>query len=81
MTEGVTARITQLSRAFSPPLGETNRFGYLIYGAGEAPVRHAIARVRVLLRDFRHTTLDPEALAREAKSVSPALWERFRGLG
>ena len=62
------------------PLEVENTFGHLVYGASEAPVRHTVARGRVLLEDFRHRTLDPAALAARAREVSPALWQRFREL-
>jgi putative selenium metabolism protein SsnA len=57
-----------------------NTFGHLMYGAAEAPVRHTIARGRVLLHDFHHVTVDPAALAARARDAAPALWERFRAL-
>jgi hypothetical protein len=40
-------------------------------------VRHTIARGQVLLEDFRHTTIDPLAIAEEARAAAPGLWERF----
>ena len=61
--------------------GAENLFGHLVYGAAEAPVRHTIARGRILLEDFRHTTLDPVAIARAARVEAFGLWERFRELG
>lgn len=57
-----------------------NLFGHLVYGASEAPVRHTIAAGRVLLEDGRHTTLDPEDLARQARELAPAVWRRFHAL-
>ncbi len=62
------------------PIGPENLFGHLAYGASEAPVRHTIARGRVLLKNFCHQTLEPDALAARARELSPALWQRFRGL-
>ncbi|NNK47290.1 MAG: amidohydrolase family protein [Gemmatimonadetes bacterium] len=66
----------------SPPtfLGSENWFGHLVYGSSEAPVRHTVARGRVVLDDFRHTTLDPAGLASEARVLSGALWARFHEL-
>jgi cytosine/adenosine deaminase-related metal-dependent hydrolase len=81
LEEGAPADLIVVDSPPPTPLDEGNLFGHLVYGASEAAVRHTVARGRVLLRDFRHTTLDPEVLAREAAKVSPALWERFRGLG
>ena len=63
------------------PIGPENLFGHLVYGAAEAPVRHTIARGRILLEDFRHTTLEPLEIARAARLESFGLWERFRELG
>lgn len=62
------------------PLKDHNAFGHLLYGASEGVVRHTVARGRVVLKDFRHTTLDIGALADEARAVTPALWDRFRQL-
>lgn len=62
------------------PLEPKNLFGHLVYGVSEAPVRHTIARGRVLLEDFCHTTLDPAALAARARELTPALWRRFHEL-
>jgi putative selenium metabolism protein SsnA len=63
------------------PITPENLFGHLVYGASEAPVRHTIARGRILLEDFRHTTLDPPAIAEAARQESPGLWQRFHELG
>ena len=62
------------------PIGAENLFAHLVYGAAEAPVRHTIARGRVLLQDFRHTTLDPQTIAEEARRAAPGLWERFHAV-
>jgi len=62
------------------PIARDNVFGHLVYGASEAPVRHTVARGRVLLEDFRHTTLAPEELAARARELSPGLWKRFHAL-
>lgn len=66
----------------APPtrLSAENTFGHLVYGISESPVRHTIARGRVVLRDFEHTTMDPRDLAAEAHDASPALWNRFHAL-
>lgn len=57
-----------------------NFFGHLVYGASEAPVRHTVAHGRAVLQDFRHTTVEPAALAERARRVADELWQRFRGL-
>jgi putative selenium metabolism protein SsnA len=62
------------------PITAENLFGHLVYGASEAPVRHTIARGRILLEDFRHTTLDLPAIAEAARRESPGLWQRFEEL-
>ncbi len=62
------------------PLRADNLFGHLVYGAAEYPVRHTVARGRVLLREYRHTTLDPAAVAARARELAPALWRRFHAL-
>ncbi len=58
-----------------------NLFGHLVYGVSDAPIRHTIARGQLLLKDHRHTTLDPEAIAGRAREVAPVLWKRFHALG
>ncbi|RMH17019.1 MAG: hypothetical protein D6696_16780, partial [Acidobacteria bacterium] len=60
---------------------EENLFGHLVYGLAAAPVRHTVARGRVLYEDFRHRTVDPEALAGRAGELAPELWRRFHALG
>ena len=78
---GAPADICVVDSPPPTPIGPDNLFGHLVYGASEAPVRHTIARGRILLEDFRHTTLDPLAIARVARTEAFGLWERFRELG
>ena len=63
------------------PISADNAFGHLVYGAAEAPVRHTIAHGRVLLEDFRHTTMDIAQIIEGARAEAPELWERFRVIG
>jgi putative selenium metabolism protein SsnA len=77
---GAPADICVIDSPPPTPIEPTNIFGHLVYGAAEAPVRHTIARGRVLLEDFRHTTLDPLVIAENARRESFGLWERFREL-
>ena len=80
LTPGSPADIIVVDAPPPTPLNPENLFGHTVYGASEAPVRHTVARGRVLMEDFNHTTLDPEGLAEEARALAPALWERFNGL-
>jgi len=80
LTPGAPADLIAVDAPPPTPLAADNYFGHLVYGASEAPVRHTVARGRVLYEDFRHLTLDPAALAARAREVSPALWRRFREL-
>ncbi len=80
LAPGAPADICVIDSVPPTPIGPDNIFGHLVYGAAEAPVRHTIARGRVLLEDFRHTTLDPQAIGEVARSEAPGLWERFRAL-
>jgi cytosine/adenosine deaminase-related metal-dependent hydrolase len=67
--------------ALSPtPVGPENLLSHLIFGASESPVRHTVARGRVLLEDFSHRTLDPAELAARARELTPGLWQRFAAL-
>jgi len=81
LTQGAPADICVVDSPPPTPIGPENLFGHLVYGASEAPVRHTIARGRILLEDFRHTTLDPLEIARAARVEAFGLWERFRELG
>lgn len=76
---GAPADITVIDAPPPTVVDSGNSFGHLVYGASEAPVRHTVARGRVLLKDFEHQTVDTEELARRARAIAPALWERFYG--
>ena len=80
LAPGAPADIIAVDAPARTPLDADNWFGHLVYGASEAPVRHTVARGRVLLEDFRPLTLDPSALAGEALEASPKLWRRFHAL-
>lgn len=80
LAPGAPADLIAVDSPPPTPLASENLFGHLVYGASEAPVRHTVARGDVLLEDFRHTTLDPEELAKTARELAPALWERFHAL-
>ena len=81
LSPGAPADLCVLDSGPPTPLTPDNLFGHLVYGVAGSPVRHTVARGRVLLDDHRLTTLDGEAIAAEARSVTPALWQRFRELG
>jgi putative selenium metabolism protein SsnA len=80
LAPGAPADIAVVDAPPPTPISTENLFGHLVYGAAGAPVRHTIARGRVLLRDHHHTTLDPTEIADRARRVSPQLWQRFRNL-
>jgi cytosine/adenosine deaminase-related metal-dependent hydrolase len=80
LAPGAPADIIAMDAPPVAPLREADLFGQLLLGVAEAPVRHTIARGRVLLEDFVHTTLDPAALAENAAKLTPALQERFAKL-
>jgi len=80
LVEGAPADVISVDSSPPTPMSEENLFGHLVYGTSEAPVRHTVARGRVLLEDFRHTTLDPEELAARARELTPPLWKRFHAL-
>ncbi len=75
---GAPADIVVVDPAPPTPLTGDNAFGHLVYGAAESTVRHTIAGGRILLEDYRHTTIDVENLAEEAREAAPELWRRFR---
>ncbi len=80
LVEGAPADVIAVDSAPPTPISEENLFGHLVYGTSEAPVRHTVARGRILLEDFRHTTLDPEELSARARELAPPLWKRFHAL-
>ncbi len=81
LVAGAPADLVVVDAPPPTPLAAGNLFGHLVYGAGEAPVRHTVARGRVLLEDFRHTTVDLRALTQRARAEAPRLWENFHHLG
>lgn len=80
LAPGAPADLCVVDAPPATPLFPRNLPGHLVYGASEAPVRHTVARGRILMEDFVVITLDTEALAREARRISPALWARFAAL-
>lgn len=80
LSPGAPADIAVIDSLAPTPIALDNLAGHLIFGASEAPVRHTIARGRILLEDFVHATLDPRELAARSRELSPALWERFHAL-
>ena len=74
------ADIAVIDRPPPTPLDEENLFPHLVYGAAEAPVRHTVARGRILLQDFAHTTVDVEGTAAEALRIAPDVWRRFHAI-
>lgn len=78
LAPGAPADVIAVDAPPPTPLATENLYSHLVYGAGEAPVRHTVARGRVLLEDFQHRTLDPAVIAARARELSPALWQRFR---
>lgn len=77
LVPGAPADVIAVEGPPPTPLSGRNWFGHLAYGTSEATVRHTVAHGRLLLEDFEHATLDPAALAAEARSLTPALWARF----
>jgi putative selenium metabolism protein SsnA len=80
LSAGAPADVIAVDCVPPTPISPENLFGHLAYGASEAIVRHTVARGRVLLEDFTHTTLDPGQLAARAREAAPALWQRFHSL-
>ena len=80
LVQEAPADIIVLDSTPPTPLSAENAFGHLVYGLSESPVRHTIARGRVVLQDFEHTTMSPQDIASAALAATPALWERFHAL-
>lgn len=80
LAPGAPADIAVIDLPASSPVTPENLSAHLVYGASEAPVRHTIARGRMLLEDFRHTTIDPFEIAARARELFPAFRARFQAL-
>ncbi|MDH3497163.1 MAG: putative aminohydrolase SsnA [Gemmatimonadota bacterium] len=80
LTPGAPADVIVVDAPPPTPLETGNAVGHLLYGAADAPVRHTVARGRILLEDFRHVAVDLEALAARARRRAGPLWERFHAL-
>jgi putative selenium metabolism protein SsnA len=80
LSVGAPADLIVIDAQPPTPLSGDNLFGHLVYGATEARVRHTVARGRLLLEDFAHTTLNPQEIATRASRISPDLWRRFSAL-
>jgi putative selenium metabolism protein SsnA len=78
LVPGAPADIAVVDAPPPTPIEAANQFAHLVYGAGDAPIRHTVARGRVLMEDFSLTRLDVERVAGQARAAAPALWERFR---
>ena len=80
IAEDAPADIAVIDAPPPTPLSADSLFAHLVYGAAEAPVRHTVARGRVLMEDFRLLTVDLEETAREARAISERVWNRFQHL-
>lgn len=78
---GAPADLCVIDQTPPTPVSPENVFAHLVYGVAGSPVRHTVARGRIVMEDHRHTTLDPAAIADEARAATPALWKRFDALG
>ncbi|MCU0305888.1 MAG: amidohydrolase family protein [Thermoanaerobaculales bacterium] len=78
---GAPADLCVLDQAPPTPVSAANLFAHLVYGGATTPVRHTVARGRLLLEDGRLTSLDPAAIVAEARRATPELWARFADLG
>ena len=78
---GAPADIFVLDQAPPTPVTPENVFAHLVYGVAGSPVRHTVARGRVVMEDHRITTLDSTAIANESGAATPELWKRFHAMG
>lgn len=80
LVPGAPADVIAIDVQPPTPIGAENLFGHLVYGATEFPIRYTVARGRLLLDDFAHTTIDVEGLGARARELAPSLWSRFAAL-
>ena len=78
LVPGAPADIAVFDAPAPTPVGTGNAFAHLVYAASEAPVRHTIARGRILMKDFELLSVDLESAAAEARRLSPGVWSRLR---
>ena len=78
LVPGAPADIAVVDAPSPTPVGTGNAFGHLVYAASEAPVRHTIARGRILMKDFELLSIDLQSVAAEARRLAPRVWSRFR---
>ncbi len=78
---GAPADLIVLDQSPPTPVTPENVFAHLVYAVAGTPVRHTVARGRVVMEDHRITTLDPAIIAAEARAATPGLWERFHTFG
>ncbi len=80
LASGAPADIIVVDAPPYTPICPGSLLGHLVFGAAEAPVRHTIARGRILFEDFCHKTMDPIALTTHSRQLAPGLWQRFHQL-
>jgi putative selenium metabolism protein SsnA len=80
LVPGAPADVIAVAAPPQTPLTDDNWLGHLFYGWTDAAVRHTVARGQVVLEDYRHTTVDPTAIAARAAEAAPRLWSRFHEL-
>jgi len=78
---GAPADIFVLDQAPPTPVTPENVFAHLVYGVAGSPVRHTVARGRVVMENHRITTLDSTAIATESGVATPELWKRYHAMG
>ncbi len=78
LVPGAPADIAVVDAPSPTPVATGNAFGHLVYAASEAPVRHTIARGRILMKDFELLSIDLQSVAAEARRLAPGVWSRFR---
>lgn len=75
------ADLCVIDQAPPTPVSPENLFAHLVYGIAGSPVRHTVARGRIVMENHHHTTIDPGVVAAESRAAAPALWKRFHALG
>ncbi len=77
LAPGAPADLAVIDAPPPTPLTSRNLTGHVLYAASEAPIRHTVARGRVVLRDFELTTIDLAQLSARARELAPEIWRRF----
>lgn len=78
LRSGSTADLILVDYQATTPMTPGNLPWHVLFGFHESMVTGTIVSGRVLMRDRELLTLDEKEVARRARELAPAVWERYR---